>query len=90
MHTEYLDYVDATTDREHVLLSFIVKWGLVTLIGFAALGAIGLRGKKRQSKVAADESPPAITESEESSSPSGVDFDNPRSAAERILNEKPR
>ena len=86
-HSEYLDFAAASQVTRHIALSFAVKWGLIAVIALITIGVI-LRNRRRKSR-----SPAPRTEHvqvENDSPPPGVDFDRPRSAAERILDESPR
>lgn len=87
-HGEYLEYAASASANRHVLLSFALKWGAIALTALTAL-AVTLRRKRRKKRSIS--LPAEVTEvKDESAVPSGVDLDHPRSAAERILDEKPR
>ena len=86
-HSEYLTYAAAAGATEHVWLSFILKWSLISISCFIALFAFIRRRRRR---VLTNQSQPVSqTETYSEKEPLGVNFDNPRSAAERILGERP-
>lgn len=88
-HREYLEFATvATLPTEHLFVSFALKWGLIATAVAVALG-VALRRRKRRRQQDVE---PVIEKlhTEDAEPPPGVDLDKPRSAAERILNERPR
>ena len=79
-HQEFIDYAEISSNTENVLYSFVLKWVSLLVIAMTVIGWTIRRVKAGGRRIT-----PQSTASD--NHPAGVDFDNPRSAGERILDE---
>ena len=83
-HQEFIDYAEISSNTENVLYSFVLKWASLLVIAMTVIGWTVRRIKAGARRIATQST---ANESTSDNHPAGVDFDNPRSAGERILDE---